>query len=64
MNDARFVIHRHWRPWGARFTFQLFADNNEALFASEPYATRQAARDGIKAIRRLAPHARVVDMSA
>lgn len=64
MNDVRFVLRRHRRPWGTRFTFVLLANNSEPILSSEPYTTREAAKEGIDLVKLLAPGARVVDMTA
>lgn len=64
MSEARFVIRRHRRPWGTRYTFALIGTNGEPLVASEPYASKQAARSGIEAVRRAVPGAAVVDETA
>lgn len=56
---ARFRIRRHWRPFGARYTVQLLADNGEALCSTEPYVSEANARRGIDAVRRAAATAEV-----
>ena len=57
---ARFVIKKHRRPWGTRFTFTLVAANGEPVATSEPYETKGAALRGTDAFRRAAAEA-VVD---
>lgn len=65
MTESRYIIRRHLRPWGWRYTWQLQAGgNHERLCSTEPYTTRQAAYDGIDAHRRAAATTIVVDMSA
>lgn len=64
MEEARYIIRRHLRPWGWRYTWQLVAANSKAVCSSEPYTTKAHAEDGIEAHRRAAATAVIVDETA
>jgi uncharacterized protein YegP (UPF0339 family) len=52
---SKWVIRRHRRLSGSRWTFQLIAANGEPICSSEPYNSRDAAIAGIHAVKREAP---------
>ena len=43
------------------YWWRLRAENYEILCHSEMYTTKQAAQNGIAAVKRLAPHAQISD---
>lgn len=45
------------------FYFHLKAENGEIIAASQGYTTKQSAERGIDAIKRIASHADVIDLS-
>ncbi len=46
-----------------QYYFRLKAENGEIIAASEGYTSKQAAQNGIDAVRRCAPGAKLVDLS-
>lgn len=46
---------------GGGFFWTLQGNNNETLCHSEVYTSKQAAQNGIEAVRRVAPNARMYD---
>lgn len=59
----RFELHRGYLPLRRRWYFQLIAGNGEPLCTSEPYNTKQAALDGITALRSAASTAVTHDLT-
>lgn len=57
MRPGKFHLREHQRIFGKRWVFQLIAPNGEPILTSEPYNSREAAIEGIQAIRRYAPNA-------
>jgi uncharacterized protein YegP (UPF0339 family) len=53
-----FEIHR---AQGGGYFWRLKSANGETLCHSEVYTTKQAAQDGISAVKRIAPTAPVYD---
>lgn len=45
------------------YYFRLKAANGEIIATSEGYTTKQAAKDGIAAVKRLAPTALIIDLA-
>lgn len=46
-----------------QYYFVLKAGNSEIIATSETYTTKQSAKDGIAAVKRVAPNATIVDMA-
>ena len=44
-----------------KFRFNLVSTNGQVVATSEAYESKQSAKDGIEAVRRLAPDAELVD---
>ncbi|QCR40297.1 hypothetical protein C1N74_07600 [Microbacterium sp. SGAir0570] len=47
-----------------QFYWTLEADNGEVVATSETYTTKQAAKDGIASVKRIAPNATIIDVAA
>jgi uncharacterized protein YegP (UPF0339 family) len=45
------------------YYFRLKAENGEIIASSEGYSSKQAAQNGIAAVRRCAPIAQLVDLT-
>lgn len=55
-----FVIYR---SSDRQYYFVLKGGNSEIIVTSETYTTKQSAKDGIAAVKRIAPNASTVDMA-
>ncbi len=53
-----------YKDQGGQFRWRLRAVNNEIIAQGEAYVTKQGCLDGINAVKRLAPTATVVDLTA
>lgn len=56
--EATFVI---FKDVVGEHRFHLVAPNAEIVAASEPYITKQACLDGVAAVKKYAPTARIED---
>jgi hypothetical protein len=59
--EAKFVI---FNDASGQYRFRLVAPNGEIIAASEGYSTRQACLDGIEAVKKYAPVAKIEDKTA
>ena len=50
-----------WKTRTGKWYFQLKAANGEVLAKSTPYTTKSKAMNGIKAVKRIAKKAKVVE---
>ena len=59
--EAKFVI---FNDASGQYRFRLVAPNGEIIAASEAYSTRQACLDGIAAVKKYAPTAKIEDKTS
>ena len=58
MAKARFELYLDKR---GEWRFRLVAPNNEVIAVSEGYSSKQAAKNGIEAVKKYAPEAEIVE---
>lgn len=52
-----------FKATNGQFYFRLKAENGEIISTSEGYTSKQGAQNGIAAVRRCAPVAKLVDLT-
>lgn len=58
---GKFVIKK---GSSGQFHFNLVSTNGETVATSETYTTKESCKEGIAAVKRLAPDAEIVDQSS
>jgi len=56
--EAKFII---FKDTSGQYRFRLVAPNGEIITASEGYSTKQACLDGVAAVKKYAPTAKIED---
>jgi len=56
--EAKFII---FKDTSGQYRFRLVAPNGEIIAASEGYSTKQACLDGVAAVKKYAPTAKIED---